>query len=151
MLNRGHLNRNGFRVADNRSGWFLDSGRKTLENQSKSILIEKRYWWNHHVVGVCHYFPAHLDLIFIHAFMRRCMRSFQTLKMPVYLDQVATEMLQEARNFARESDILNHPFFQYGKDMIWFTWCGTRVNRTLLGLGLYKDLDVSDDGIALTV
>ena len=71
-------------------------------------------------------------------------------KMPVYLDQVAKEMLQEARNFARESDIQHHPFFRYGKEVIWFTWCGTRTNRTLLGLGLYKDLDVSDEGIALT-
>lgn len=60
------------------------------------------------------------------------------------------EMLQEARYFAQESDILRHPFFRNGKDTIWFTWCGTRTNRTLLGLGLYKDLDVNDEGIALT-
>jgi len=71
-------------------------------------------------------------------------------KMPAYLDQVAKEMLLEARNFARESDILHNPFFRNGEELIWFTWCGTRVNRTLLGLGLYKDLDVSDEGIALT-
>jgi ATP-dependent Lhr-like helicase len=83
----------------------------------------------------------------IHEKMREILHG---TKMPVYLDQVAKEMLQEARNFARESDILHYPFFRYGKEMIWFTWCGTRVNRTLLGLGLYKDLDVSDEGIALT-
>jgi ATP-dependent Lhr-like helicase len=71
-------------------------------------------------------------------------------KIPAYLDQVAKEMLQEARNFARESDILHNPFFRNGEELIWFTWCGTRVNRTILGLGLYKDLDVSDEGIALT-
>jgi len=83
----------------------------------------------------------------IHEKMREILHG---TKMPVYLDQVAKEMLQEARNFARESDILHYPFFRYGKEMIWFTWCGTRVNRTLLGLGLYKGLDVSDEGIALT-
>ena len=71
-------------------------------------------------------------------------------KIPSYLDQMAKQMLQEARTFAQESDILHHPFFRYGKEMIWFTWCGTRVNRTLLGLGLFKDLNVSDEGIALT-
>ena len=71
-------------------------------------------------------------------------------RVPVYLDQVAKEMLHEARTFARDSDILQHPFFRNGEELIWFTWCGTRVNRTLLGLGLYKDLKVSDEGIALT-
>lgn len=71
-------------------------------------------------------------------------------RVPVYLDQLAKEMLQEARIFARESDILHHPFFRNGNDTLWFTWCGTRANRTLLGLGLYKDLDVSDEGIALS-
>jgi ATP-dependent Lhr-like helicase len=70
-------------------------------------------------------------------------------KMPVYLDQVAKEMLHEARTFARESDILRYPFFRNGNDTIWFTWSGTRVNRTLLGLGLHNRLCVSDDGIAL--
>jgi len=70
--------------------------------------------------------------------------------MPIYLDRMAKDMLQEARDFARESDILHNPFFRNGKEVIWFTWCGSRINRTLLGLGLYKDLDVSDEGIALT-
>ncbi len=71
-------------------------------------------------------------------------------KMPVYLDQMAKEMLQEARTFARKSEILHNPFFRDDENTIWFTWCGTRANRTLLGLGLYKELDVVDDGIALT-
>ena len=71
-------------------------------------------------------------------------------EMPVYLDQVAKEMLTEARTFARESDILRYPFFRNGNDTIWFTWSGTRANRTLLGLGLHNRLRVSDDGIALT-
>ena len=71
-------------------------------------------------------------------------------EMPGYLDQAAKEMLHEARTFARESDILRYPFFLNGNDTIWFTWSGTRVNRTLLGLGLHNGLRVSDDGIALT-
>jgi ATP-dependent Lhr-like helicase len=71
-------------------------------------------------------------------------------KIPVYLDQVAKEMLHEARTFARDSEILHSPFFRDGNDIIWFTWSGTRVNRTLLGLGLYNGLHVRDDGIALT-
>ena len=70
-------------------------------------------------------------------------------KMPIYLDRGAREMLHEARTFAREADILRYPFFRNGNDTIWFTWSGTRVNRTLLGLGLHSRLHVSDDGIAL--
>ena len=71
-------------------------------------------------------------------------------KMPIYLDRVAKEMLHEARTFARQSDILHYPFFRNGNDTIWFTWSGTRVNRTLLGLGLHSRIRVSDEGIALT-
>ena len=56
----------------------------------------------------------------------------------------------EARTFARESDILGYPFFGDGNETIWFTWSGTRVNRTLLGLGLYHGLHVRDEGFALT-
>jgi len=83
----------------------------------------------------------------IHEKMREILSN---TKVPVYLDQVAKEMLQEARTFAGESDILRYPFFRNGNDTIWFTWCGTRANRTLQGLGLYKELDVIDEGIALT-
>lgn len=83
----------------------------------------------------------------IHEKMREILSD---IRVPVYLDQVAREMLQEARAFAQESDILHRPFFRNGNDTIWFTWCGTRANRTLLGLGLYKELDVSDEGIALS-
>jgi len=82
----------------------------------------------------------------IHEKMRKILSD---TKMPIYLDQMAKEMLHEARTFARESDILHHPFFRDGNSTIWFTWCGTRVNRALLGLALNKGLGVSDDGIAL--
>lgn len=71
-------------------------------------------------------------------------------KVPVYLDRVAQDMLQEARIFAQESNIVRTPFFQDGSDTTWFTWGGSRVNRTLLALGLYNGLHVRDDGIALT-
>ena len=73
-------------------------------------------------------------------------------KIPIvdYLDLEAKEMLQEARTFARESDILQSKFFRNGNDTLWFTWVGSRVNRTLFGLGLYNKLHLSDDGIAIT-
>lgn len=83
----------------------------------------------------------------IHAKMREVLAD---TRMPVYIDQTAKDMLHEARTFARESDILRYPFFRDGNETIWFTWSGTRINRTLLGLGLYNGLRVRDEGFALT-
>jgi len=83
----------------------------------------------------------------IHAKMREIVAG---TALPVYLDQTAKDMLHEARTFAQESGILQYPFFRDGNETIWFTWSGTRVNRTLLGLGLYHGLHVRDEGFALT-
>ncbi|OPZ86984.1 MAG: putative ATP-dependent helicase Lhr [bacterium ADurb.Bin429] len=82
----------------------------------------------------------------IHAKMREVLAG---ASIPIYLDQTAKDMLHEARTFAQESNILQYPFFCDGNETIWFTWSGTRVNRTLLGLGLYHGLSVRDEGVAL--
>lgn len=83
----------------------------------------------------------------IHAKMREILAG---TALPVYLDQTAKDMLHESRTFAQESGILQYPFFRDGNETAWFTWSGTRVNRTLLGLGLYHGLHVRDEGFALT-
>jgi len=70
-------------------------------------------------------------------------------RMPVYLDSVAKDMLNEARKFARESGVLLSPFFRDGDDLFWFTWCGSKVNRTLRALGMHGGLIVYDEDIAL--
>jgi len=88
----------------------------------------------------------------IHPRVREMMRSLLFRDdMPVYLDPTAKEMLANARSAAREADLAHRSFLQDGPDIIWFTWTGSRVQRTLAGLGRYKHgLEVQDEGIALT-
>src|SRR5262249_41277995 len=68
---------------------------------------------------------------------------------PPYLDAVARDMLSRARVTAREAGLETRPFFLDGPDVIWFTWTGSRINRTLLALGLsLSRWHVTDDEIA---
>ncbi len=69
---------------------------------------------------------------------------------PIFLDMTAREMLAQARSAARDAGILLNPFLQDGPDAIWFTWTGSRIQRTLYGLGEhFGHLKVSDEKIAL--
>ena len=66
--------------------------------------------------------------------------------LPVYLDMKAREMLLQARATARDSGLLRNPFLQDGPDAIWFTWTGSRIQRTLFGLGqFFGGLKVTDE------
>ncbi|NLN76349.1 MAG: DEAD/DEAH box helicase [Armatimonadetes bacterium] len=70
---------------------------------------------------------------------------------PVYLDERAKEMLRQARRAARDSGIMTEAFVKDGLDVVWFTWTGSRANRTIALLGKhFAGFDVSDEGIALT-
>lgn len=70
---------------------------------------------------------------------------------PVYLDSKAREMLGQARHAAQISGVTTNAFVVDGPDVVWFTWTGSRVNRTLALLGKYfAGFDVIDEGIALT-
>jgi ATP-dependent Lhr-like helicase len=88
----------------------------------------------------------------IHPRVREMMRSLLFRSdMPAYLDSTAKDMLASARSAAREADLARRNFLQDGADTIWFTWTGSRVQRTLAGLGRYaRGLEVQDEGIALT-
>ena len=67
-----------------------------------------------------------------------------------YVDLKAREMLHQARSTAREAEPQQTSFLQDGPRAIWFTWTGTKIQRTLYGLGTYfGGFDVSDEGIAL--
>jgi ATP-dependent helicase Lhr and Lhr-like helicase len=88
----------------------------------------------------------------IHHAVRRRMHSVLIGKeIPSYLDATAREMLGDARALANQLGIAHQHFFAEGPALTWFTWTGSRVNRTLMALGRYVGgLAVSDDGIALT-
>jgi len=87
----------------------------------------------------------------IHPKVREMMRSLLFRDdMPVYLDPVARGMLTNARAAAREADLGRRSFLQDGSDTLWFTWTGSRIERTLAGLGCHAGgLDVQDEEIAL--
>jgi ATP-dependent Lhr-like helicase len=88
----------------------------------------------------------------IHPRVREMMRSllFQD-EMPIYLDPPARKMLQSARAAACAADLGRQRFLQDGSRTVWFTWTGSRIQRTLAGLGQYvAGMDVHDEGVALT-
>jgi ATP-dependent Lhr-like helicase len=87
----------------------------------------------------------------IHPAVRERMRSLLLAEeMPIYLDPTAQAMLASARAAAREADLGHQCFVPDGPGTIWFTWAGSRIQRTLAGLGRYSDgMDVHDEGIAL--
>ncbi len=87
----------------------------------------------------------------IHPRVREAMRALlEQNDVPVYLDPTAREMLEQARSTARDSGLLRNPLFQDGLDTIWFTWTGTRIQRTLLALAKLSGISkVNDEDVAL--
>ncbi len=69
---------------------------------------------------------------------------------PTYLDPAAKEMLTNARAAARDAELDRRAFLQDGLNTIWFPWTGSRIQRTLAGLGrYYGGLDVEVEDVAL--
>jgi ATP-dependent Lhr-like helicase len=93
---------------------------------------------------------SHLD---IHPKVRDTMRSLlERDDVPSYLDATAKKMLAHARAAARAAQIPERNFLVERSTVHWFTWTGSRIQRTLHLLGrFYSDLGVKDDGIALTI
>ena len=87
----------------------------------------------------------------IHPRVRQMMKSLlEGADLPTYLDSKAREMLHQARSTAREANLRQTSFLQDGPRTVWFTWTGTKIQRTLYGLGSYfGGFDVSDEGTAL--
>ena len=87
----------------------------------------------------------------IHPRVRQMMKKLlERIDLPSYLDLKAREMLHQARSTASEANLQQASFLQDGPRVIWFTWTGTKIQRTLYGLGTYfGGFDVSDEGIAL--
>ena len=87
----------------------------------------------------------------IHPRVRQMMKSLlERADLPAYLDLKAREMLHQARSTSREASLLQTSFLQDGPRAVWFTWTGTKIQRTLYGLGSYfGGFDVSDEGTAL--
>ncbi len=87
----------------------------------------------------------------IHPRIRQRMRELLAgVEVPSYLDHQAKLMLVQSRKTAQEAGLLENPFVQDAKEVLWFTWTGTRIHRTLEILGRhFGELDVEDRGILL--
>ena len=87
----------------------------------------------------------------IHPRVREVMRELLLQdELPIYLDPTARQMLSQARATARDSGLLQNPFLEDGLDTIWFTWTGTRIQRTLWALGKLSGIQtVHDEHVAL--
>lgn len=89
----------------------------------------------------------------IHPKIRETMRSLLFRDdVPIYLDPKAKEMLASARAAAREAELSQRSFLKDGPDTIWFPWTGSRIQRTLVGLGkLACGFRVQEEGLALKI
>ncbi|MFH2001892.1 MAG: DEAD/DEAH box helicase, partial [Planctomycetota bacterium] len=84
----------------------------------------------------------------VHAKMRQLLFSDD---LPAYLDVEAGRMLQHAREAARALDLEKSGFIQNGSRLCWFTWAGSRINRTLWVYGsLIAGLKVNEEELGLT-
>ena len=71
-------------------------------------------------------------------------------KTPTYLDANAKKMLEMSRSIAIKAVLNQSSFHRDGTNILWLTWTGSKINRTLPGLGKhYGNLRVQDEGIAL--
>jgi ATP-dependent Lhr-like helicase len=88
----------------------------------------------------------------IHPRVRETMRDLLAgAAVPPYLDSGAREMLTQSRQTAREAGLLEHSFVQDGREVLWFPWTGTRIQRTIYALGkFFGGLNMQDEGIVLT-
>lgn len=88
----------------------------------------------------------------IHPVVRLRMREvLRGNEVATYLDLRAREMLARARFFAKELGILHQPLASDGLDVVWFPWAGSKVSRTIVGLGSHiGGFTVHEDGLALT-
>jgi ATP-dependent Lhr-like helicase len=69
---------------------------------------------------------------------------------PVYLDAKAREMLSAARQAAYAAGLDRRTLLVEGRDLFWFTWTGTRIQRTLLTYARHlAGLKVRDEHVAL--
>lgn len=129
-------------------GFLILAGRRwrilDIDEQRKDILVEPAKG------GRLPYFRSEGGAD-IHPHVRATMR--QVLfgnSTYVYLDEMASHMLSMARDLAVRANLARNPLVQDGRDVWWFTWTGSRIQRTLAALGQhFAGIDLVDEEIAL--
>ncbi|WP_018990863.1 DEAD/DEAH box helicase [Aromatoleum toluclasticum] len=88
----------------------------------------------------------------VHDVVRQEMREVLRDKAPVpFLDQGATALLSEARDFYRRANLDTVQLFQRGNEVVLLTWRGDWVNDGLAMLLAGVGLAATNEGVALTV
>lgn len=88
----------------------------------------------------------------IHDQVRQEMRRVVLGKeVPVYLDAEAKDMLLQAREAACALGLETTSMLQSGTTVYWFTWAGSRINRTLVIMLKSSGLRAWDAGIAIGI
>jgi ATP-dependent Lhr-like helicase len=88
----------------------------------------------------------------VHPRVREKMREvLGAATLPSYLNPKAAEILHQARATSKELGLPGEVFVRDGVDTWWFTWTGSRINRTLAALGKhFAGLEVRDERIAIS-
>lgn len=78
--------------------------------------------------------------------MRRLLFDDQT---PRYLDENSAKMLALARRCAVDANVNQSQYHWDGRECTWFTWTGTKIQRTLMSYARSAGMEVLDRDIAL--
>jgi ATP-dependent Lhr-like helicase len=87
----------------------------------------------------------------IHPKVREVMRETLFADRPYpYLDRTAATLLERARQDARAASLPSRPFVELSESRcVWFTWTGTRIQRTLCLMARLFDMEATDEDVAI--
>lgn len=88
----------------------------------------------------------------VHDTVRRSMQEvYQGLAIPTYLDEVAIDLLAEARTQFDRLGLRERTLVAFGRDTVVFPWCGDRALDTLVLALQTRGLQVARDAASFTV
>lgn len=82
---------------------------------------------------------------------REMLRIYRDSQVPIYLDSQAQELLKEGRSHFSSYRLDQGAILEHGGDSIMFLWSGDRVMNTVAVQLRARGLEVTQDGIALTL
>ncbi len=84
--------------------------------------------------------------------VRRRMRQwYESGDVPPYLDRIAQRLLDEGRSSYKRLRLAEQPIVSWGRDTVLMPWRGDKIMNTLAVVLRQHDLEVGQDGVALTV
>ncbi len=88
----------------------------------------------------------------VHDEIRKGMRLvYMDSSVPIYLDSVASELLQEGRKYFNYYDLGSSMIIDDGGSLLFFPWKGTTIMNTLQILFAMNGLQATNEGIAISI